>query len=48
MGARSLIVHYGDYLPGLRERMQHRVKRAKVLRQVADFGQDVVYEIQER
>ena len=47
MGARRLIVHYGDYPPTLRERMQHRVERAEDLREVADFGQDVVYEIEE-
>jgi hypothetical protein len=47
-GARRLIVHYGDYSPGLREGMRHRLEKAKELREVAAFGQDVVYEIEER
>jgi hypothetical protein len=47
MGARRLIVHYGDYAPALREGMRHRVERARDLREVAAFGQDVVYEIEE-
>jgi hypothetical protein len=47
MGARRLIVHYGDYSPASREGMRHRVEKAKDLREVAAFGQDVVYEIEE-
>jgi hypothetical protein len=47
MGARRLIVHYGDYAPAFRERMRHRVDRAEDLREVAIFGQDVVYGIEE-
>jgi len=40
-----LIVHYGDYAPALREGMRHRVEKAEDLREVAAFGQDVVYEV---
>jgi hypothetical protein len=47
MGARRLIVHYGDYSPGLREEMRRRVEKGKDLREVAVFGQDVVYEFEE-
>jgi hypothetical protein len=47
MGARRLIVHYGDYAPTLREGMRQRVEEAKDLREVAAFGSDVVYEIEE-
>jgi len=47
MGARRLIVHYGDYGPALRERMRHRVNGVESLTEVAAFGQDVVYEIEE-
>ena len=47
MGARRLIVHYGDYSPGLREGMRRRVEEGKDLREVAVFGQDVVYEFEE-
>jgi hypothetical protein len=47
MGARLLIVHYGDYSPGLREGMRRQVEKAKDLREVAVFGQDVVYEFEE-
>jgi hypothetical protein len=46
MGARRLIVHYGDYAPALREGMRHRVERTRNLREIAAFGQDVVYEIE--
>jgi hypothetical protein len=46
MGARRLIVHYGDYAPARRERMRHEVGEAKDLREVAVFDQDVVYEIE--
>ncbi len=47
MGARRLIVHYGDYGAALQTAMRHRVERASGLREVAVFGQDVVYEIEE-
>jgi hypothetical protein len=47
MGARRLIVHYGDYAPAHREEMWHQAEKAKDLREVAAFGQDVVYEIEE-
>jgi hypothetical protein len=47
MGARRLIVHYGDYVPTSREELRHRVEKARDLREVAVFGQDVVYEIEE-
>ena len=47
MGARRLIVHYGDYAPALRTGMRHRVGKAEDLREVAAFGLDVVYEIEE-
>ena len=47
MGARRLIVHYGDYTPALREEMRHRVEKAKDLHEVTAFGQDVVYEVGE-
>jgi hypothetical protein len=46
MGARRLIVHYGDYSPGLLEGIRRRVEEGKDLREVAVFGQDVVYEIE--
>jgi hypothetical protein len=47
MGARRLIVHYGDYSPGSREKIRCRVEESKNLREVAVFGQDVVYEFEE-
>jgi hypothetical protein len=47
MGARRLIVHYGDYAPALQEGMRHDVERSRVLRRLAAFGQDVVYGIEE-
>jgi hypothetical protein len=47
MGARRLIVHYGDYAPALQEGIRYRVESARGLREVAAFGQDVVYEIEE-
>jgi hypothetical protein len=47
MGARRLIVHYGDFAPALREGMRNRVEGTRDLREVAAFGQDVVYEIEE-
>jgi hypothetical protein len=47
MGARRLIVHYGDYEPALREEMRRRVDEATDLREVAAFDEDVVYEIDE-
>ena len=47
MGARRLIVHYGDYAPMLREGLQRRVDDVTYLREVAAFGQDVVYENEE-
>jgi hypothetical protein len=46
MGARRFIVHYEDYSPSLREGMQHQLETARDLRQVAAFGQDVVYELE--
>jgi len=45
MGARRLIVHFGDYAPLRREDVRHRVAQAKDLRKVAAFGQVVVYEL---
>ncbi len=45
MGARRLIVHYGDYTPAFRKELRNRVDEARDLREVATFGQDVVYEI---
>jgi hypothetical protein len=46
MGARRLIVHYGDYPPALRESLRHRAAGATELREVAAFDDDdVVYEI---
>ncbi len=47
MGARRLIVHYGDYPPAVREDMRQRVDRAGGLREVAAFGLDVAYEVEE-
>jgi hypothetical protein len=41
-----LIVHYEDISPWLREGMQHQLETARDLRQVAAFGQDVVYELE--
>jgi hypothetical protein len=46
MGARRLIVHYGDYSPGLREEMRRQVEERQDLREVAVFDQDVVYEFE--
>jgi hypothetical protein len=45
MGARRLIVHYGDLRPGIREGMRRRVEEMQALREAAVFDQDVVYEI---
>jgi hypothetical protein len=45
MGARRLIVHYGNYAPGRRVGLRRRVENARNLHEVAVFGQDVVYEI---
>jgi hypothetical protein len=42
MGARRLIVHYGDYAPARRADVRHRVDGASGLREVAVFGLDVV------
>jgi hypothetical protein len=47
MGARRLIVHYGNYSPSHREQVRHQIEMANELRQVTTFGQDVVYEIDE-
>jgi hypothetical protein len=47
MGARRLIVHYGDYEPARRADVRHRVEGPSGLREVAVFGPDVVYEIEE-
>jgi hypothetical protein len=47
MGARRLIVHYGDYTPTRRAEKRHRVETTSDLREVAVFGLDVVYEIEE-
>jgi hypothetical protein len=47
MGARRLILHYGDYSPTTRQELRQRVDGAKGLCEVAVFGLDVVYELQE-
>jgi hypothetical protein len=47
MGARRLIVHYGDYSTTRRMELWQRVERTDGLREVAAFGLDVVYEIEE-
>jgi hypothetical protein len=47
MGARRLIVHYGDYSPTFRAELGQRVEEGESLREVAVFGQDVVYEFEE-
>jgi hypothetical protein len=47
MGARRLIVHYGDYSPARRAEIRDGVERGDALREVAVFGLDVVYEIEE-
>ena len=47
MGARRLIVHYGDYAPERRADIRRRVAEASGLREVAGFGLDVAYEIEE-
>jgi hypothetical protein len=46
LGARRLIVHYGDYEPAFRKEMRRRAGAAEDLREVAVFGDDVVYEIE--
>jgi hypothetical protein len=46
MGARRLIVHYGDYETARRVSLQRRVNAMGSLCEVAAFGHDVVYEIQ--
>jgi len=45
-GARTLIVHYGDYPPELREKLRHQVSSAPELKEEASFDLDVVYKIQ--
>jgi hypothetical protein len=48
MGASRLIVHYGDYPPAFQTGIRHRVESVGGLREVAVFGQDVVYEFEEQ
>jgi hypothetical protein len=45
LGARRLIVHYGDYGPSSRERIPEQVESSEALGEAAAFGDDVVYEI---
>jgi hypothetical protein len=47
MGARRLIVHFGDYEPGLREAVRRRLGETGNLREVAVFELDVVYDLVE-
>jgi hypothetical protein len=44
MGARRLIVHYGDYSQERREEVKRGVEEGGDLIEVAAFGQDVVYD----
>jgi len=43
MGARRLIVHYGDYAPGVREEVRRRAGALPTLHEEIAFGDDVVY-----
>jgi hypothetical protein len=45
-GARTLIVHYGDYPAELQETLRRQVSSAPELKEEASFGLDVVYKIQ--
>jgi hypothetical protein len=47
MGARRVIIHYGDYAPAFRQELRDRVEETAALREIAIFGQDVVYELEE-
>jgi hypothetical protein len=47
MGARRLIVHYGDYTPARRDDLRQQVEMAEGLSEVAAFDLDVVYEIED-
>jgi hypothetical protein len=47
MGARRLIVHYGDYTPTRRAEIRRGVESSSGLREVTVFGLDVVYEFEE-
>lgn len=43
-GVRYLVVRYADYEPAARGRMKAAVGEARALREVARFGDDVIYE----
>ena len=45
MGARRVIVHYGDFPPPGNSTVRLRIEAAPRLHEVAAFGGDVVYEI---
>ena len=47
-GTRIIIVHYGDFAPATRERLQREVDHAPELRQVARIGSDAAYAITAR
>ena len=44
-GARTLIVHYGDYPVADRDTLRRNISNAPGLEEVATFGLDVVYKI---
>lgn len=46
MGAKLVIVHYGDYRPDRRERIRREAAASPSLKQVAVFGEDTVYAVE--
>ena len=44
-GTQILIAHYGDWEPPLAERIRRAADRTPGLRKVAEFGDDVAYEV---
>jgi hypothetical protein len=43
--ARVIVVHYGDFAPGVRDSLRARAAAVPRLRRLAEFGDDVVYEL---
>jgi len=46
LGAKLVIVHYGDYAPAEGNRLRARVAATASLRRLATFGEDVVYALE--
>src|SRR5206468_1617531 len=42
---RIVIAHYGDWEPSVAERLRRAADRTPELRKVAEFGDDVAYEV---